>query len=204
MEEYVNYFGGLDDFNDSFDWNGSNDQVEVEVSWGTFDTGATHVSVDAGGDEASMDYLVGRGGQLIAHYQHNQSPDHTLYCDGGDEYLEDGECFFEYIENFPHVAADERNVTATVTSSTASSQPEKAISVAVQAYAAELGLSSNVTINVDATLWDLGGQDSAGRVRVKASGERTFVYELSAHANTQFQFSVKRGNRNKAYDCKEL
>lgn len=204
VEEYVNYFGGLDDFNDSFDFGSPGDPVEVEVSWETYDNGTSFVQVDGGGDEAAMDYLINGDGQVIAHYQHNQSPDHTLYCDGGDEFLEDGECFFEYTANFPHSPSDERAISTTVTPADAANQAEGTVAIAVQAYAAELGLAQDTDIAVSGAVWDLGGRDSAGRIRVKASGEDAFVYELEALSNTQLQFTIKRGSADAEYNCIEL
>ncbi len=204
VEEYVTYFGGIDDFNDSFDYGSPGDPVDVEVSWETYDNGAVYVQVDGGGDEAGMDYLINGDGQVIAHYQHNQSPDHSLYCDGGIEYLEDGECFFKYTESFPHSPSDERSVSATVTPATAQSSGEAVANLAVQSYATELGLAADATIEVSGVTWDFDTQGSAGRITVEASGEDAFTYELLSLSSTQFQFTVKRGNSDAAYDCTEL
>tara|TARA_R110002073_G_scaffold241497_3_gene403425 strand:+ start:125287 stop:126540 length:1254 start_codon:yes stop_codon:yes gene_type:complete len=199
-EEYVNYWDGIG-FDLEFE---GPDAVELNISWESYDNGALYVGIDFGGDEDGMDYLINRDGQVIAHYQHNQSPDHTLYCDGLEEFLEDGECFFEYTANFPHDPSDERSVDATVTLDDVDSLGERTAELAVQAYAAELGLSDDDDISVDGQVWDLGGSDSAGRITVKTSGEDAFVYELEAQSNTQLQFTVKRGNDDAEYTCAEF
>ncbi len=204
VEEYVSYWGGLDDFNDAFNFGLPGDPVDVEVTWETYDNGTRYVQVDGGGDEAAMDYLINGDGQVIAHFQHNQSPDHTLYCDGGIEFLEDGECFFEYTANFPHARSEERNVNTTITLATIDSLQEPAAAVAVQTYAAEHGLLDDDDILVGGVVWDLGGRSSAGRITVETAGKDAFVYELEALANTQFQFTVKRGNADAEYDCIEI
>lgn len=199
VESYVDYFGGLDDFNDAFDFGSPGDPVDVEVNWSQYANGTKYVQVDGGGDEAALDFLINGDGQVIAHFQHNQSPDHTLYCDGGVEFLEDGECFFEYVENVPHSAADERIESKTVTMATAQGELERTSFLAVEAYVAELGLASDVEIAVDGLSWD-----PAARVEVKAAGEDKFIYELEALSTTQFLFTVKRGSSDKEYDCREL
>jgi hypothetical protein len=199
IESYVEYFGGLAVFEDNFNFGSPGDPVDIDVEWTLYENGTKLVGVDGGGDEAAMDYLINGEGQVIAHYQHNQSPDHTLYCDGGVEFLEDGECFFEYVESAPHAAADERTESATVTMATAQAQLERNSFLAVQAYVAELGLASDVDVKVEAVDWD-----SAARVEVKAAGEAAHVYELAAGTTTQFLFTVKRGSADKQYDCREL
>ncbi len=199
VESYVDYVGGVAAFNDAFNYGSPGDPVDVDVSWNLHTNGTLYVGVDGGGDENAMDYLVSGDGQVIAHFQHNQSPDHTLYCDGGVEYLEDGECFFEYVENFPHNAADERSESKTVTMANAQGQLERTSFLAVEAYVAELGIASDVEIEVDAVTWD-----PAARVTVETAGQDTFVYELEALSTTQFLFTVKRGSNDAEYDCREL
>ena len=76
--------------------------------------------------------------------------------------------------------------------------------LAYQAYVAELGLSTGTTVHVDATIWDIGSGESAGRITVKASNKRKYVYELSALRSTQWQYTVKRGASDAQYDCREL
>lgn len=204
IEQYVDYFGGLDEFNSSFDFGSTGDPIKIDVRWDTHTNGTMYVQLDAGGDEAAMDYLIAGNGQVIAHYQHNQSADQTLYCDGFMDYVQDETCFFEYTKNFPHAAADERQLSETVTPATAATQLEAAAAIAVSAYATELGLSANTSIEVEARLWDLDGSGVAGRVVLKSAGQEPFVYELQTLANTQFQFTVKRGSAKIEYDCQEL
>ncbi|MBL4634910.1 MAG: hypothetical protein JKY56_13645 [Kofleriaceae bacterium] len=200
VEGYVEYFSDFGGFG-----SGDPDElVEINVNWDVYENGASYVSVDTFGDEDGLDFLVNPDNQVIAHYQHNQSPDHTLYCDSGVEFLEDGECFFSYVESFPHAASDERSFSASVKANNAESELEGPAFLAYQAYVAELGLSTGTTVHVDATIWDIGSGESAGRITVKASNKRKYIYELSALRSTQWQYTVKRGASDAQYDCREL
>lgn len=198
VEYYVDYFGGEDSFNDSFDFGGD---VEVEVDWEVYKNGTTYVSVDGGGDEAALDFLVDGSGQVIAHYQHNQSPDHTLYCDGGDEFLENGDCFFDYVAAFPHAASDEVTKDTKIDASDAAAKLGPAALLAYELYASELGLSAAKDVEVTATTWDR--DESVGSISLKASGQSRFVYEL-ASTESNWQFTVKRGSSKRSYVCEEI
>lgn len=205
VEYYVAYFGGEDEFEENFNFGDPDEPVAIEVEWQLYDNGTAYVQVDGGGDEAALDFLINADGQVIAHYLHNQSPDHTLYCDGGEEFLEDGECFFEYVDTFPHSTSAERTASQTVTGATAQGSLERPALVAYQAYVAELGIADDKNVTVSSTVWDVGNESAAGRISVRQGNKKAFHYELVAHPNTQWQFTVKRGSAaNREYDCKEL
>ncbi len=202
VEFYVDYFGGEDEFNEIFDFGGP---IELNVNWDVYASGAAYISIDTGGDEDGLDFLVSGEGTVIAHYQHNQSPDHTLYCDDGEDFLEDGDCFFEYVADFPHAQSAEREFNETVDGSDAKATLNDAAFIAYQAYVAELGLSASRNVTLSGATWKLSGSDIAGRIQVKAGGKKHYHYEVAAANGEDWQFTVQRGaSADKSYDCKTL
>lgn len=204
VEYYHSYWDDIVGFDDQFDFG---DGVSLDVDWIELSNGATFVGVDAGGDEAAMDFLINADGELVAHYQHNQSPDFNLYCEGGVGFdLE--ECGRVYLRSMLHPAADERSGEVTVTAADAATRLDRAALQAYLEYARVEGLGTDDEVTVEFTTWEnpfaSSSWDTAGRVTARAQGHEPTSYELAAASTTQWQFTVKKGLGDREFECREL
>lgn len=207
LDYYYSYWDGLVGFEDMFDYY-YDEPIEVEVSWIVYSNGSTYVSADGGGDEAAMDFLINADGQLVAFYQHNQSPDFQLFCDNGETYA-DEECGFIYMDAF---LADEITQLSDgtvdgVTQANARELLDRVAFLAAEDYRRELELAAETALTVDAETWEnqgWGDWEAAGRVAVSAEGQETYEYELAAASTTQWLFTLARGDSEREFSCTEL
>ena len=102
VDYYLSYWndltGGLDD-----------PEVELSVDASVTDSGGILVDVGDGGDESAITFLFDSNQELVALYQHNQSPDANLYCrsSGVERPLPAGEaCTDALIGELPHTDTD--------------------------------------------------------------------------------------------------
>jgi hypothetical protein len=207
VELYYDYWDGLVGWEDMFGYYG--DEIYVEVDWFTLSNGSWYVTCDGGGDEAAMDFLINPQGEVVAYYQHNQSPDFSVFCDGGESYY-DEECGYLYLSAMPHAADAERTGTEEgVTDADASTRLDPVAFLAYGEYKRELSLQSDDPVTVTFVTWEndegWGGWEEAGRVTVRADGQAAHHYELADDNTTQWLFAVERGDETgMVYDCREL
>ena len=207
VELYYDYWQGLVGWEDMF--GGYGDEITVEVEWSTLSNGSWYVGCDGGGDEAAMDFLINAQGELVAYYQHNQSPDFGLFCDSG-ETTADEECGYIYMDAMMHTEAEETTGTEEgVTDADATSRLSRAAYLAYGEYKRELSLQADDPVTVSFVSWDndegWGGWEVAGRVTVRADGQAAYHYELAGGSTTQWLFTIQRGDEaDPALDCREL
>ena len=206
VELYYSYWDDIVGWEDAF--GGYDDEpVHLDVSWTDLSNGSSHVSVDAGGDEAAMDFLINSDGYLVAFYQHNQSPDFGLFCENGEHYA-DEECGFLYLDSMLHHEDDEtRGSEADVSAETARDVLSRVPFLAYEEYLRSLELPADTAVVVQFTTWDNPegwGWDEAGRVTVQAEGQPAHHYEIAGTSSSQWIFTVKKGDEPTAFDCREL
>lgn len=202
---YYSYWEDIAGFHDMFDWA---EEYGIDVEWTLYDNGSAYVGVDAGGDEAAMDFLINADGEMVAYYQHNQSPDFGLNCEGGSTWG-DEECGRIYMSAFlPDDASDLGNgAEQGVTEADARERLDPVSFLAFDAYRRELELQADAQITVTFDTWEnqgYGDWEAAGRVTVEADGQAAFHYELATASTTQWLFTLKRGDATRAYTCTEM
>jgi len=204
VELYYKYWSDLAGWSDMFEFDGP---ASIEVEWTGLSHGGAVVRCDAGGDEAAMDFWLDAGSQLVAYYQHNQSPDFALFCDGGQAEV-DEECGHLYLDAMPHQASLEQAGTEEgVTEADAADRLDAVALLAYQEYVRELSLQANEPVTVESVTWEneeAGDWDLAGRVTVSASGRTAHSYEIADLSTTQFLFTVAVGAGDPVLDCREL
>ena len=198
VEYYHSYMSDMGDFDEMFDFGNG---VNLGVGWIELSNGSFYVDVDAGGDEAAMYFLIDASGRLVAHYQHNQSPDYALFCDGGESFRDDSECGIAYMDIMIHDASNEERDEKNVKVSDISSQLSGAVRLAALRYAAENSLSASKQLSLAFSTWD---NDSAARVTVKTSGKPAMQYEVGSEPFGNWLFAAGEVGAPINYVCEEI
>ncbi len=173
LEAYVDFVGGEDAFNEYFQWD-YDEPATAEMSWQILDTGAFVVSVDGGGDENAMDFIVDAAGVVLASYHHNQSPSFEA-CGA-----EDTECGILYITEMarPDVVTEghETNINP---GNAAGGLPSSAV-LAVELFFEENELDEEDEVEVWYTSWEGAWEaDNVSSVRVESATAGATNYEVA-------------------------
>lgn len=202
VELYYSYWDGYVGWSEIEPY--EDEPAHLDVSWSVRSDGAAYVRVDAGGDEDALDVIFDASGDVVAHYQHNQSPDLGLYCD--DPVGVDTECGFLYLDATARTEAAERQGAEDVRAADAREKLERVAFLAYEEYARALDLSADATVSVEWTAWDAGewaSWETAARVTLSAEGQPSRTYELAAASTTQWLF-VERTETDATFVCREL
>jgi len=206
VELYYSYWDDIVGWEDAFGYY-DDEPVSLDVSWRELSNGSSFVSVDGGGDEAAMDFLINSDGFLVSYFQHNQSPDFGLFCESGERYA-DEECGYLYLDSMLHREDDEQSGSeAEITDANARDVLGRVPFLAYEEYLRSLELPADTAVVVQFTTWDNPegwGWETAGRVTVQAQGQPAHNYELVGTSSSQWLFTVKKGDEPASFDCREL
>lgn len=207
LEAYYNYWDGIAGWEDAFGWLAEDEELEIDVAWSELSSGAFFVEVDAGGDEAAMDYIITAEGELLAGYQHNQSPTFLTFCAGSEDW-EDETCGGIYMSSMVHSEVDEmRGTEEGVTLADAESRLPAATYLAFQEFAQEneLGDSDEATVYFAEWAADSWDADSIASVTVESSEFGVTSYEISQGERWSYVITEQNGFEGpRNLVCREL
>lgn len=208
VEAYYNYWNGNIGWDDAFGWLAEDGPIELEVITSELSSGAFFVGVDVGADESAMDFVVSSEGELLAGYQHNQSPTFLTYCAGSEDWG-DETCGGIYMTHMLHSEVDEmRGTEMGVTLADAESRLPAATYRAFQEFAAEYEMGTDDPATVYFSEWAVNDwdADAIASVTVESDEHGVTSYEVSYSAErTSYVLTEQNGFEGpRGFVCREL
>ena len=146
---------------------------------GVESSGGSLITVGDGGDESAITFVFDRADELVALYQHNQSPDVRFFCRAAAApaltlpNVED--CVGALVSSIPHASTDEAAVIVSASTNNLPVGLGTQVSRPMQRYASTSGAGGSTALNVDGAQWSLF-EGKASRLTIKASGRPSAAY----------------------------
>ena len=162
--------------------------VALYVSYMALDgyqTGGHVVGVDVeGGDESAIDFVFDLEGNLVALYQHNQSPDVQWFCaeegeEPENELWPDEDCVHAYISRMPH---DEDEVGSEDHDGTIAELQDRlggTTAMALERYWTAMELTEGTHVEDEVISWESESWGRGGQVVVQSEGRPTMTYDVA-------------------------
>lgn len=166
IDFYHEYWDDIAGFDDQFRYDPDED---VELNFEKVEyRGGTVITVDAGGDEDGLSMFFDTDENLIAAYQHNQSPTVDFYCGSASEAPIEGpdeSCFSDVMYALPHDSETTR-VSASGTVAELASVNE-GLGVAAATFANDVGLAADDVVSYDLITWTSTNGDDVVKANIE-------------------------------------
>lgn len=174
IDYYLSYWDELEPLEDDVEL-----EVETQVLGGTGSAGGTVITVGDGGDESAISFVFDSSDELVALYQHNQSPDVRFYCKEAAAPAVDlpdvEDCVSALVGAIVHDGDEELDVSLTAAPNNLPVGLGAEIARPMQRYAATHGTSASTPLTVEGARW-APSYDKASRLEIKASGRPATTY----------------------------